>query len=169
MNGSFIIEAGGGAGVATQAEAEAGTDNVKAMTPLRVAEAIRAAGGGWQAMELGAFILSPGEWLSLPLPVLPLGFHVRHVALVTDHGAGGSPAYIPYECQFEKRVNGNWVTFGEAWTGTFAAESTMTRVSAAEDISPGESVCLRISPTIYGEGVVHVTAWVMGFFTYDLP
>ena len=35
----------GGADIATQAEAEAGTDNTKMMTPLRVAQAIAALGG----------------------------------------------------------------------------------------------------------------------------
>lgn len=48
-----------GPGVATQGEAEAGTNNDQLMTPLRVAQAIAALGGG-EKMKLEVLILSGG-------------------------------------------------------------------------------------------------------------
>lgn len=46
MKGSLNIQTGGTVAYASQMEAETGTNNTKAMTPLRVAEAIAALGGG---------------------------------------------------------------------------------------------------------------------------
>jgi hypothetical protein len=54
--------------VATQAQAETGTDNTKLMTPLRVAEAITALGGGmvdddinWSACAVGCTVRGGGN------------------------------------------------------------------------------------------------------------
>ena len=55
--------------VATQAQAQAGTDNTKLMTPLRVAEAITALGGGgmvdddinWSACAVGCTVRGGGN------------------------------------------------------------------------------------------------------------
>jgi len=57
-----------GNGVATQAEAEAGTDNTQVMTPLRVAQAVAAAGGGmvdddinWASCNVGCAVRGGGN------------------------------------------------------------------------------------------------------------
>jgi hypothetical protein len=57
-----------GSWVATQAEAEAGTDNTQVMTPLRVTQAIAAAGGGmkdddivWSGCNVGCAVRGGGN------------------------------------------------------------------------------------------------------------
>ena len=70
-SGSAYVEISNGLDIASQAEAEAGTDNTKAMTPLRTAEAIAALGSGGGGAAL-----------------------VRHIAGLsgfTDPGSSGAP------------------------------------------------------------------------------
>lgn len=62
------FESVAGNGVATQAEAEAGTDNTQVMTPLRVTQAIAAAGGGmvdddivWSGCNVGCAVRGGGN------------------------------------------------------------------------------------------------------------
>jgi hypothetical protein len=62
------FESVAGNGVATQAEAEAGTDNTQVMTPLRVAQAVAAVGGGmvdddinWSGCNVGCAVRGGGN------------------------------------------------------------------------------------------------------------
>ena len=63
------IESVSGNGIATQAEAEAGTNNNQIMTPLRVSQAISALGGGggvdddinWSACNVGCAVRGGGN------------------------------------------------------------------------------------------------------------
>jgi hypothetical protein len=62
------FESVAGNGVATQAEAEAGTNNDQVMTPLRVAQAVAAAGGGmvdddivWSGCNVGCAVRGGGN------------------------------------------------------------------------------------------------------------
>ena len=62
------FESVSGNGIATQAEAEAGTDNTQIMTPLRVTQAIAAAGGGmkdddinWSGCNVGCAVRGGGN------------------------------------------------------------------------------------------------------------
>jgi hypothetical protein len=71
------------ASIATQGEAEAGTDTTKLVTPLRVAQAIAAlaAGGGLQSMQV---FTASGTWTK------PAGVNLVKVTVVGGGGGGGS-------------------------------------------------------------------------------
>jgi len=69
--------------VASQAEAEAGTNTTKLMTPQRVSQAISALGGGGGAINRQQFD-SSGTWTK------PSGYSADSMVLIQAWGAGGS-------------------------------------------------------------------------------
>ena len=88
MNGSLNIDDGGAAPFASQAEAEAGTENAKAMTPLRTAQAIAAlGGGGGGGADVQEFTAS-GTWVN-PSPEVA---RLVKVFLISAGGGGGGGA-----------------------------------------------------------------------------
>jgi hypothetical protein len=91
--------------VATQAEAEAGTDNVKLMTPLRVRDAITRA---FQVVASGTATLLEGyNWVGLEIPGLgpsPKKLTCFYYATTSE----GSPAnLVHYACE-RKFSQGEW-------------------------------------------------------------
>ncbi len=81
MKGSLNIQTGGTVAYASQVEAETGTNNTKAMTPLRVAEAIAALGGGG-GVDVQEFT-ADGTWTN-PSPTA-----ARMVKALLIGGGGG--------------------------------------------------------------------------------
>ena len=85
-------EAGIFSAIASQVEAEAGTDNAKGMTPLRVAQAITALGGGGSASAFTDLTDTPAAYTGAGGKVVAVKSDASGLEFVTPSGGGGGGA-----------------------------------------------------------------------------
>ena len=90
VNGSISATSAAGDWIATQAEAEAGTDNTQIMTPLRVAQAIAAQGGSViESIQRGTFnVGSYSNWQNIPTSNLSITSVDMSKTMVNNLGTG---------------------------------------------------------------------------------
>jgi hypothetical protein len=102
--------------VASQAEAEAGTNTTKLMTPQRVSQAISALGGGGGAINRQQFDAS-GTWTK------PTGYDPDSMVLIQAWGAGGSGSR---NSTMSNNRGGGGGGYNERWIILSALSSTET-------------------------------------------
>ena len=125
------------ADLASQAEAEAGTDNTKLMTPLRSAQAIAALSGSVDYQEFTA----SGTWTK------PSGLSANAIVIVEAWGAGGGGSRCPVGTDRVSAGGGG----GAYFTHQFLA-STLTATVAVTVGAGGAGSTTDSTPATAGNG-----------------
>jgi hypothetical protein len=120
------------ADIATQAEAEAGTDNAKLMTPLRVAQAVDAqvvippAGG---VTLLGTLTTTSGS--SQTLSGLTLTDYKFLLLFINGVSPNGDGAYLTFAGSINHRIAGPSSNTSDEWTGSVLVDLAISRYSSS--------------------------------------
>jgi hypothetical protein len=134
------------ANIATQAEAEAGTDNAKMMTPLRVKQAVNAqvvippAGG---VTLLGTLTTTSGS--SQTLSGLTLTDYKFLLLYINDVSSTGNSASLIFGGNTGHKIVGPSNTGSDSWVGSVLVDLAISRfaaniASATVDFSGGASL-----------------------------
>jgi hypothetical protein len=120
------------ASIATQAEAEAGTDNAKLMTPLRVKQAVDAQAvippaGGFTL--LGTLTTTSGS--SQTLSGLTLTDYKFLLLFISGVSSIGDNAYLTFAGNINHQIAGPSTNASDEWTGSVLVDLAISRYSSS--------------------------------------